>query len=267
MTTSRAQIVATLGPASSNKEVLLNMASHQMDVVRLNLSWGNTAERAQQIGLVREVASEVGKNIPIILDLPGRRVQGDGSHSYNPDIDSPLTEDDKASIKFGIEQGVEYFAISFVASKEDVEACRTIVSEHGGNQKVIAKIERQAALDNLDSIIAVSDAIMIARGDLCEEIPLEKLPEVQKNIIEKCNAAKKPVITATEMLLSMVESPTPTRAEITDVANAILEGSDAVMLSEETAIGRHPVEAVAVMERIVLEAEKNSGGNLNINTI
>ena len=120
----------------------------------------------------------------------------------------------------------------------------------------MAKVERQEALDNIDGIVEAADAIMIGRGDLGQNIPIEKVPFVQEMIIKKCKAAKKPVITATQMLLSMVDNPTPTRAEVTDVCYAILLGSDAVMLSEETARGKYPVEAVAIMERIILEAER-----------
>jgi pyruvate kinase len=133
------------------------------------------------------------------------------------------------------------------------------VRSFGGTQKIMAKIERKDAVDAIDEIIAVSDAVMVARGDLGSEFPLEEIPFIQARIIEKCRKAKKPVVTATEMLLSMTERERPTRAEVTDVANAILQGSDAVMLSEETASGHYPALAVGMMEKIVLEAERHLG--------
>ena len=131
---------------------------------------------------------------------------------------------------------------------------------YNGKQKIIAKIERQKALENFDEILEASDAIMFARGDLGNEVPIEKIPFIQSEIIKKANLAMKPVIVATQMLTSMVKSPTPTRAEVTDVANAILQGADCVMLSEETSIGKYPVETIQIMEKIVLEAEKHVPG-------
>jgi pyruvate kinase len=135
----------------------------------------------------------------------------------------------------------------------------------GGNQKIIAKIERAVALESLGAIIAETDAVMVARGDLGNEVPLEQIPFVQERIIRESKLAGKPVITATQMLLSMVNSPVPTRAEVTDVTNAILEGSDAIMLSEESAIGKYPVEVIAMMERIAAEAEIHMQGKAIFN--
>jgi pyruvate kinase len=257
MIPSRSQIVVTLGPATAERAMVRSMLDYQMDVARLNFSWGDEATRVSHIRHVRQMSAEVGRHIPIFIDLPGRRVQTGTEHTYDSSIEGALSEEDLDSIKFGIAQAVEYFAVSFVGSKDDVLAAHQAIKDGGGNQRVIAKIERQIAVDAIDEIIEVSDAIMVARGDLGLEVPLEQVPFIQDAIIKKCKAAGKPVITATQMLFSMTASPVPTRAEVTDVANAILQGSDAVMLSDETAAGKYPLEAVAMMERIVCEAEKN----------
>jgi pyruvate kinase len=166
-----------------------------------------------------------------------------------------LTAKDRKDIVIGLEEGVDAIALSFVRRAADIHACRKIVEHHGGKTPIIAKIEKHAAVDNIDSIIEASQAIMVARGDLGVEIDLETVPLVQKKIIHKCNARGKPVITATQMLLHMVDNPRPTRAEVNDVANAILDGADAVMLSEETAAGNYPAEAVMMMDRIARAAE------------
>jgi pyruvate kinase len=169
-------------------------------------------------------------------------------------VDS-LTEKDCQDIVVGIEEGVDAIALSFVRKGSDILACRKLVEARNGTIPIIAKIEKRGALDNIDSIIAAAQGVMVARGDLGVEIELEKVPFVQKTIIHKCNVLGKPVITATQMLLHMVDNPRPTRAEATDVANAILDGTDAVMLSEETAAGNYPVEAVMMMDRIARSAE------------
>ncbi len=169
---------------------------------------------------------------------------------------STMTEKDWHHLKFGIEYKVDFVALSFIGKADDIIKVRDFLRQRNSNKMLIAKIERHEALDNLDEILAAADGIMVARGDLGIEIPIEKVPITQKQIIEKCNHAGKPVIVATQMLESMVESPRPTRAEVTDVANAIYDGADAVMLSEETAIGRYPVEAVQTMSRVALETEK-----------
>jgi pyruvate kinase len=166
-----------------------------------------------------------------------------------------LTEKDKDDLAFGIEHGVDYVALSFVRSASDVLDARRFIQERGAQIPIIAKIEKHEALKNIDDIVAVVDGIMVARGDLGVETPLEKVPLVQKMLIEKSNRAGKPVITATQMLRSMVDNPRPTRAEVTDVANAILDGTDAVMLSEETAVGGYPIQAVEMMVRIAEDAE------------
>jgi pyruvate kinase len=166
-----------------------------------------------------------------------------------------LTAKDKDDLRFGLHNDVDYVAMSFVRSADDIAKVRIHMKRYGGNVPVIAKIEKHEALDNIDAIVEAADGLMVARGDLGVETPLEKIPQVQKAVIRKSRAAGKPVITATQMLRSMVDSPRPTRAEVTDVANAILDGTDAVMLSEETAIGKYPIEAVSMMARIAYEAE------------
>ncbi|MBP1890388.1 pyruvate kinase [Clostridium moniliforme] len=168
-----------------------------------------------------------------------------------------LTEKDEADLIFGCKMGVTMIAASFVRKAEDVKAIRKVLDENGGEEILICpKIENQEGVDNIDSIIEVSDAIMVARGDLGVEIPIENVPAVQKMIIQKCNKAGKPVVTATQMLDSMIRNPRPTRAEVSDVANAILDGTDAIMLSGESANGSYPVEAVRTMAKIAEEAEK-----------
>ena len=168
-----------------------------------------------------------------------------------------ITEKDRSDIEFGIEQGIDFIAASFVRKVSDVLAIREILEENNADHiKIISKIENQEGVDNLDEIIAVSDGIMVARGDLGVEIPTEEIPVVQKQMIKKCNEAGKPVITATQMLDSMMRNPRPTRAEVTDVANAIYDGTDAIMLSGETAAGKYPVEAVRTMATIAKRAEE-----------
>src|SRR5881396_3524052 len=164
-----------------------------------------------------------------------------------------LTEKDRADVQDAVKVGVDYLALSFVRRPEDIAELRGLVPN---TIKLVAKIEKATALDNLDRIVAVSDAVMVARGDLGVELPFEQVPLVQKRLISEANHQGKPVITATQMLESMVHNPRPTRAEASDVANAILDGTDAVMLSAETAVGQYPLEAVRAMDRIIREMER-----------
>ena len=167
-----------------------------------------------------------------------------------------LSEQDKSDLLFGIEQGVDFVACSFVSKAQDIIDVRNFLHEHGSDDiDLIAKIENRAGVNNLQSILDVSDGIMIGRGDMGVEIPYEELPDIQKTIINACRLAGKRCITATEMLESMIKQPRPTRAEISDVANAVYDGSSAVMLSGETAAGLYPVQAVAAMARIAMQAE------------
>ncbi|MGE5751871.1 MAG: pyruvate kinase [Nitrospirota bacterium] len=166
-----------------------------------------------------------------------------------------LSRKDKEDLRFGIARGVDYIALSFVRTAKDIVSTRRFLKAHGADIPIIAKIEKSEAVQNLDEIIDIADGIMVARGDLGVEMSPEQVPLLQKKIIEACNRAEKPVITATQMLESMIENPQPTRAEASDVANAILDGTDCVMLSGETAMGKYPVQAVEVMARIAVQAE------------
>jgi pyruvate kinase len=166
-----------------------------------------------------------------------------------------LTAKDRKDLEFGLEHGVDAVALSFVRTAEDVRLARKLIAEHGRDLPVIAKLEKPQAIERLEEIFEAADGVMVARGDLGVEMPPEKVPVIQKHIIQRAAEWRKPVITATQMLESMIENPRPTRAEASDVANAVFDGTDAVMLSAETAAGKYPREAVAMMGRIVCEAE------------
>jgi pyruvate kinase len=168
-----------------------------------------------------------------------------------------LTEKDLEDLKFGIKHDVDWIALSFVRKADDIKSMRQIMNESNSKSRIVAKIEKPEALSNIDEIIAATDAIMVARGDLGVEIWLEEVPMVQKMLVEKANKAGKPVIVATQMMESMIENPRPTRAETNDVANAVMDGADAVMLSAETAAGKYPIEVIRSMVRTVASVEKN----------
>jgi pyruvate kinase len=168
-----------------------------------------------------------------------------------------LTEKDKIDLEFGLQHGVDMVAVSFVRSAADILSVKKIIAAHHSDVPIISKLEKPQALEHLEEILDATDGVMVARGDLGVEMPAEKVPVIQKRVIHRCAEWRKPVITATQMLESMVENPRPTRAEVSDVANAIFDGSDAVMLSAETASGRYPRETVAMMAKIVVEAENN----------
>jgi pyruvate kinase len=335
MRSERTKVVATLGPVSSNPETLTGMVEAGLDVVRLNFSHGERADHLARFELVRSVASEVGRNLAILVDLQGPKIRvgvvdengvrvdrgrevvlvAGADRAAEPEIPvvypelaadvregdqillddgaiglrvrdvegervrcqverggvvksrkgvnlpgvavsaASLTAKDRADVATAVEAGADYIALSFVRKPDDVVQAKQAIADHGGDMPVVAKLERPEAIDCLDEILDVADAVMVARGDLGVELAVEKVPPIQKHIIARANSLGVPVITATQMLESMVASARPTRAEASDVANAIFDGTDAVMLSQETAIGQYPVEAVATMTRIAGEAE------------
>ena len=219
-------------------------------------------------GLIQLEVSEIKDGTDIVC-----RVQNNGVISDHKGVNLPgrvtnlpaITPKDVDDIKFGIENGIDMIAASFIRKKEDIYDIRKVLEDHGGEDiLILSKIESQEGVDNLDEIIEASDGIMVARGDLGVEIRTELIPLVQKEIIRKCNKAAKPVITATQMLDSMQRNPRPTRAETTDVANAIIDGTDCVMLSGETAAGKYPIEAVKTMRDICITTELSDDFEENI---
>lgn len=331
----RTKIVATLGPASNDADVLHDLVLAGIDVVRLNLSHGPIEEHLRRLALVRDVAKRADRIVATLADLPGPKIRAgqfpDGgamlvagdtmqlvhgdeqSSAYRLEVDyEPLLDDlavgDRVIIGDGTvtlevtdlapthaaavvtsggqvqgrpgvhlaceglqlsaptphdlelaeavaAAGVEYIAVSFVGRSRDIDAVRDVV---GDRARLVAKIETRTALSDLGNIVAASDAVMVARGDLGIDYPLEEVPHLQKTIIRHCVDAGVPVITATQMLESMIYAPAPTRAEVSDVANAVFDGTDALMLSGETAIGHDPVGTVAAMARIAARAEQEA---------
>ena len=180
------------------------------------------------------------------INLPGTKVSAPA-----------LTEKDIEDLEFCVEHKVDFLALSFVRKASDVQHMKDLLAKKDHAPLIVSKIEKPEAVDNFDAILEVTDAVMVARGDLGVEMSPEKVPLIQKMIIQKCNTAGKPVITATQMLESMISNPRPTRAEVSDVANAILDGTDAIMLSGETAAGKYPVEAVSVMDHVARDVEQS----------
>jgi pyruvate kinase len=206
--------------------------------------------------IVLRIVGKSATEIETVVEFGGNLRSAQGiSYPDGPLNITSVTQRDLEFLEFGLDHDVDYVAVSFVRSAEDVERVKAFIAERHKRVPVIAKIEKHEALVELDAIIAAADGIMVARGDLGIEVPIETVPIAQKEIIAKCNRASKPVVTATQMLESMIASPRPTRAEVTDVANAILDGTDAVMLSAETAIGAYPTEAVRMMSDIAREVE------------
>ena len=204
-----------------------------------------------------EVLRKKGKQVTCKVINPGIISSHKGLNLPETTISAPsVTEKDLDDLDFGLKLGVDYVAISFVRKPDDVLVVKDKIRKAGKNIPVIAKIEKPEAVKNINGILAVADAIMVARGDLGVEVPIAEVPGIQKEIIKKCDLIGKPVITATQMLESMINNPFPTRAEVTDVANAVLDGTSAVMLSGETAVGKYPVKVVGMMAKILVEAEK-----------
>ena len=234
------------------------------DETRVSVNYPNFAKEVKKGHIV---FLHDGRKKLEVLDVKGNDVVckvlvgGDikGKRGVNlPDSDltiSSLTDKDRADLEFGIKNKVDFVALSFVRRPADITELRDILNARKSKAKIIAKIETPQALANIDQILALTDGVMVARGDLAIEIPAEKVPAAQKMLIQKCNELGKPVITATQMLESMIKAPVPTRAEVSDVANAILDGTDAVMLSEETTLGEFPVHAVEVMTKVALQVE------------
>lgn len=223
------------GDVAPGNKILIDDGLIEMDVVEVR-----GADIVCNVINGGELGEQKGVNVPNVkIRLPA------------------LTDKDKEDILFGIKEGFDFIAASFVRTAGCIREIKEILEAHGSSMKVIAKIENAEGLENMDDIIEASDGIMVARGDMGVEIPVEKVPYFQKVIIRKCNAACKPVITATQMLDSMIRNPRPTRAEVTDVANAVYDGTDAVMLSGETAMGKYPVEALKMMATIVEDSESH----------
>lgn len=334
----KTKIICTMGPNTSDKNVMMELARNGMDVARFNFSHGDYNEHQGRLELLKEVRKELDIPVAALLDTKGpeirtgqlkdgkkvtlkegqtytlttRELVGDDTVGYinysglNEDVAAgnriliddglielevrevkdtdivcevinggelgekkgvnvpnvkiklpALTDKDKEDIRFGIRQGFDFIAASFVRTADCIKEIKAMLDEQGSGMKVIAKIENSEGIENLDAIIEAADGIMVARGDMGVEIPAEKVPHIQKKIIRKCNEACKIVITATQMLDSMIRNPRPTRAEVTDVANAVYDGTDAVMLSGETAQGKYPVEALQMMVHIVENTEEH----------
>ncbi len=206
-----------------------------------------------------KVLSTDGKNVKCSVVHGGVLKSRKGINLPNTKVSAPsLTEKDIEDLAFGLENEVDWIALSFVRTAEDILDLRRRIDEKGKDCKIVAKIEKPEALENIDAIIEATDAMMVARGDLGVEVPMEKVPLWQKRIVEKCKLACKPVIIATQMMESMIQNPRPTRAETNDVANGVLDGADAVMLSAETASGKFPVHAVKAMNSVIDHIEKNA---------
>src|SRR6266403_1087350 len=263
------KIVCTIGPASRSPRIIERLLRAGMDVARLNFSHGSHANHAENIAVHRadRILLSDGLIELRVLQVRGREVicevVNGGSLGEHKGINLPgiklrvpaLTSKDREDLIFALKHGANYIAVSFVRRPEDGVLAKTLVRRAGKDTPVIAKLEKPEAIENLDAILLVADGVMVARGDLGVEMNPERVPVVQKTIINRARQFRRPVITATQMLESMTENPRPTRAEASDVANAIFDGSDAVMLSAETASGKYPVEAVGIMARIIEEAE------------
>lgn len=335
---NRTKIVATMGPASAKKDVLLAMIKAGVNICRLNFSHGKAQDHKAVIDTIREINEQYKTNVGILADLQGPKIRiglvkdggihlvngtrinittheciGDDNRIYityetfpqdvqpneiillddgkiqmrvietnrtdtviceivhggiltsrkgvnlpNTKVSIPsLTEEDLENLKYALDWDVDWIGLSFVRTGQDIIELKRIIADSGKAAKVIAKVEKPEAIDNIDEIIAATDGVMVARGDLGVEMPLEEVPMLQKMIARKCREASKPVIVATQMLESMITTPRPTRAEVNDVANSVLDGADAVMLSGETSVGEFPVIVIETMAKIVRNVEEN----------
>ncbi len=226
----KTQIIATIGPSSLGFGIMKRMFQEGMDCVRINTKYGNIKQYENTLRCMDKLNKNKNRKCKILFDIK--------SNKYLPWLQK---------------QKFDYLAVAFAESAKQILEIKKLLGKK--NVKIISKIETKKGIDNLAGLIKVSDGIMVARGDLGDNVPLERLPIFQKEIIKKCNKEKRFVITATEMLLSMQHNKEPERAEVTDIANAVLDGSNALMLSEETAIGKYPVEAVKMMDKIIKETE------------
>lgn len=334
----RTKIVATLGPATDDLEILTDMIRAGLDVVRLNASHGTVADRRRRLASARQAAHRADRCVGVLLDLGGPKIRIDcfregrvelaegqpftldtaleptagtiervgvaykelprdvaagdtllladgqivldvksvgkttietlvrvggvlsdrkGLNRQGGGISAPAISDrDREDIRFVAEEGVDYMAVSFARDAADIEQARSLVRAAGGDARIVAKVERHEAVDNLTGIIDASDVVMVARGDLGVEMGYAELTGLQKTIIHETRTRNRVVITATQMMESMIQNPVPTRAEVSDVANAVMDGTDAVMLSAESATGRYPVKAVEAMAEVIEGAEK-----------
>ncbi|WDF55981.1 pyruvate kinase [Mucilaginibacter sp. KACC 22063] len=337
LSNNRTKIVATMGPASAKRDVLLAMIQAGVNVCRLNFSHGKPEDHQKVIDLIRDINQQYKLNVGILADLQGPKIRiglvkdggvhlvngkqvkittneciGDDEQIYityesfpqdvkagetillddgklqlkvvetnrkdtvicevlhggiltsrkgvnlpNTKVSIPsLTEEDIENLEFALQSDVEWIGLSFVRNAQDIIDLKRIIARNNKSARVIAKIEKPEAIDNIDAIIAETDGVMVARGDLGVEMPLEEVPLLQKMIARKCRAASKPVIVATQMLESMITTPRPTRAEVNDVANSVLDGADAVMLSGETSVGEFPLIVIETMAKIVRNVEE-----------
>ena len=334
---SHTKVVATIGPATSEREVMEQMIHEGVDVCRINFSHGTQEDHLKTIKIIHQLNGQLESNVAILADLQGPklrvgkmlngtveletgqaftlvttpcegnrekayvsyqnlpmdvakgesiliddgklvlevletngtdavrcRVLNGGSLSDNKGVNLPntkvslpsLTEKDIADAKFALDHGVDLIALSFVRKEKDIGDLRELIDAHPHKAHIVAKIEKPEALKEIDQIIDATDGIMVARGDLGVEVDFHRVPLIQKNIIKKCTEKSKPVIVATQMMESMITNPTPTRAEANDVANAVLDGADAVMLSGETSIGKYPVQTIHNMQKIIDSTEE-----------
>ncbi len=331
----KTKIVATIGPATSSKEMLAELIKRGVNVCRLNFSHGTHEDHKQVVENVRKLDEEMGTHTALLADLQGpklrvgqmeegtileegatfklvnREMVGNAKEAYmnyaklprdvkegelillddgklmleitgtngidevvtevkvggelssNKGVNLPntiislpsLTEKDTEDLKYALELGVDWVGLSFVRNARDIIELKHIIKSVHSQARVVAKIEKPQAIEDIDDIIAATDAIMVARGDLGVELPMQQVPILQKQIVKKCLANAKPVIIATQMMESMLTNPVPTRAEVSDVGNAVMDGADAVMLSGETSVGKYPLKVIDCMSKIIEEVE------------